>query len=505
MRAAWWLPLIVLAGCDNQTYTIVTVEGRPAVHGIVKLTITLSNADSTESNTVDFGKHTLPATFSVAAPGRTGDLGIHVEATDADDNLAAIGDTTTPIDAPTASLTLEPADFVVNTDVADDQLLSNYSNAHGFQLSSTADGTWTAVYNVNCSAACDLFARRFGTDGLPVETAVSASPNSFPITTRQTTFFTTPAVASTGMFTIAVWNFDEPPPATAAKGISCRTLDAAGNANADQVDVSTDEFPDLISVQPMSNSNFIAAWDGRVGGVDKVRASIIGPDCVPIASVNGTVFDAASTVGTDTPHLSAVATSGDRIMFTWIVNGSVKARVATNSGMFLTGDLPIANASPTEQIDHVRVSQFGDGFAIAVRWGLINFGPGAGRIEIYRTDSGGALQGPPLLVTDRSSSEFVDREAFGIAGGASGPVLVVWHACGDLGDGADCGVFGRFMTPTGPAGNELVLATATQNAQTGPSATRLPDGSFATAWTDRSDLAPDKSGAAVRARIVYPP
>ena len=53
-------------------------------------------------------------------------------------------------------------------------------------------------------------------------------------------------------------------------------------------------------------------------------------------------------------------------------------------------------------------------------------------------------------------------------------------------------------------GDELVLATSTANDQTGPSAAALPDGAFATAWTDKSGNAPDSSGTAVRARVIYP-
>src|SRR5262245_7795272 len=174
MRAAGWLAVLVVAGCGNEQYTIVTVRSRPAVHDVVTLKLTLANGASSETNTVRFGNHQFPVTFSVSAPGRKGDLGIHIDAVNADDELVALGDATTTVDAPAAEILLEPADFVVNTDVADDQLLSNYSNAHGFQLASTSDGTWTTVYNVQCSGACNLFGRRFDPNGLAVDTAVAA-------------------------------------------------------------------------------------------------------------------------------------------------------------------------------------------------------------------------------------------------------------------------------------------------------------------------------------------
>jgi hypothetical protein len=112
--------------------------------------------------------------------------------------------------------------------------------------------------------------------------------------------------------------------------------------------------------------------------------------------------------------------------------------------------------------------------------------------------------GPPVLITERSGSDFASSESFGVAGSAGG-VLVVWHSCNDRGDGSGCGVFGRLMGPSGaPASEELVLATTIANDQTGPSAAALPDGAFVTAWTDKSGVAPDSSGTAVRARVIYP-
>jgi hypothetical protein len=115
------------------------------------------------------------------------------------------------------------------------------------------------------------------------------------------------------------------------------------------------------------------------------------------------------------------------------------------------------------------------------------------------------MMGPPVLISDRSGSDFASSEAFGVAPGRDGSLLVVWHACLEKGDGSGCGVFGRLLGPSGaPLGPELVIPTTTADDQIRPSAVGLPDGAFAVAWTDRSTAAPDSSGTAVRARIIYP-
>ena len=116
----------------------------------------------------------------------------------------------------------------------------------------------------------------------------------------------------------------------------------------------------------------------------------------------------------------------------------------------------------------------------------------------------GAVMGAPTVISTRSGSDFDSSQAFGVAGRDNGSLLVVWHSCLDKGDGNGCGVFGRLIGPTGdPAGEEFVIPTTTTGDQTRPSAAALPSGAYAVSWTDASMTAPDTSGTAVRARIIY--
>src|SRR5690349_2643122 len=84
-RAAWIAPVTLfaaLAGCGQDTYLIVTVKKRPAVHEATKLKITLSNSGSMRTDDLDLAGHEFPVTFSLTAPGRGGELGISVDALD---------------------------------------------------------------------------------------------------------------------------------------------------------------------------------------------------------------------------------------------------------------------------------------------------------------------------------------------------------------------------------------------------------------------------------------
>src|SRR5262249_52954788 len=64
-------------------YVLVTVDARPAVHDAASITVTLANAGTMRTDTLMLGGKAFPVTFSVSAPGRTGDLAITIDALDA--------------------------------------------------------------------------------------------------------------------------------------------------------------------------------------------------------------------------------------------------------------------------------------------------------------------------------------------------------------------------------------------------------------------------------------
>lgn len=511
MKAAALLSLVLFAACggDSGDYLVVTVNARAAVHDVASLKVTLSNAGSERSEDLAVGSQDFPATFSISAPGRTGDLGIRVEALDGSGVLVGRGTGMTTLASDTASVLVDSADFVVNTQYADDQLLSNYSEANGFQLAANADGTWTATHSDSCAQPCNMFGRRFDKDGRPVTSQAAAGVQAFTVSTKLTSFFSTPAVAANATSTVFVWNNDLYPAVATPTGmpgysIDCRAFDMSGAATSTQVSVTTDFRGFLTSVTPLSNGNYAIVWDGQTLDTDtqQIRSAVVNASC----AVQGVARLTNSTVGL--VRGSHVASSGTNILYAWRIAGSVYVRSATLANTLAAADSLIVNKTATEQVDHVRVAPLpGGNFAVFVRWSQISGTTGPGRIDMYRTNNVGAVQGPPVTVTTRAGSDFQSTEAFGVAAHADGSLFVVWHACAENGDDSGCGVFGHLVSPAGtPVGSDINLATTTKENQTGPSVVALPGSpvSFATAWTDESKIAPDTAGAAVRARIIYP-
>lgn len=489
-------------GGGDDLYTIVTVTTRAAVHDVDTLRVTLANSGTMRTDDIEIGDATFPATFSLTAPGREGELGITVDALDANGLIVGHGTVTTTIDAPDAKVVLDSTDFVINTDYADDQYPSDDFEAHGFQVASATDGTWTVAYRDACNGAtgCNMFARRFDATGRPVSTQSAAGINAFPVSTELTTFASTPAIATAGSTTVAVWDFDEP--AGTVVGVACRSFDQMGRGIPDQLRVATDPSTDVVSIVPLANNGFAVTWNAFIT-TRVIRAAIVRPDC--------TLVSAPATVSTtaNARRVSAAATgTPSTLMYAWVVDGGVRIRLANASNGFIaptaTTDLEIVPDTATEVVEYVRVAPITSGFAVFVRWAQATGTSGPGRIDMYRTNLAGAIMGAPVLISARSGTDFQSSEAFGVTSRSDGTLFVSWHACLENGDGSDCGVFGRAVRADGTSvGAEFSVATTTSGPQSNPSVAPLPEG-FAVVWKDESMQAPDVSGSAVRGRIVYP-
>lgn len=484
--------------CSSDSYVIVTVDARPAVRDPRALSVSLSNAGTTRVDTLALAGHAFPVTFSISAPGRAGDLAISVDATDDAGLVVGRGSAQATLASPEASVLLETADFVVNTEFAADQFPADDFEAAGFQLAALPDGTWTAAYRDSCQAnSCNIYGRRFDKLGKPVQTAVSASANAFLLSTQPTLGASTPAIAAGATTTLAVWDFYDLQNTT--HGLACRSLDPTGRATADQTLVATDSA-DVVAVAALGTGSFVASWNAQSGSDEVIRTATIRPDCI------GQV--AAQTVSTSAgfAHRASLAASGDRVLFAWILDGNLYTRMAQASGALLGLDGVLVPLTATEQIAHARVAAAsGGGFVIAARWVQSSLTSGPGRIELFRVSAAGQIMGAPTLVTDRSATDVDNRESFGIASRPDGTVLVAWHTCDPIGDDSRCGVFGRFLRDTGePLGDAFVIPTTTDGDQKRPSVVALPDG-FVAMWSDGSARPPDTVGLSVRARILYPP
>lgn len=481
-------------------YVLVTVDARPAVHDAASITVTLANAGTMRTDTLMLAGKSFPVTFSISSPGRTGDLAIAVDASDASGLVVGHGSAMTTVTAAKADVLLDSTDFVVNTDYAGDQFPTDAFQSAGFQLAALPDGTWTTVFRDSCmQSACNVFARRFDRAGKPATTQAAASSNAFVVTARTSDNLTEPAVASSQTATVVLWNFTD----ATGTGVACRTLDAAGALGADQTSIITKEtLPDALGVAALSTGDFLAAWNAIPADISPsmnvIRAALVKPDC----SVSG-VVQTVST-GTDFVDRNAVGTSGDHALLTWVSSGDLHARTASSTGTLSAADVTLIPHTPTDKVAHARIAAApGGGFALAVRWRSTTSDTAPGKIELYQVSAAGALGGPPALVTDRSGSNVFDDNGFGLASRPDGTVMVVWDVCDPSGN--VCTLSGRILRATGePLTDPLAIPTTTGNSQKLPSVISLPD-AFAVVWSDSSGKPPDTAGQAVRARILYPP
>jgi len=489
--------LLVIGGCsEDPTYLIVEVGVRPSVHDVKKLKVTLSNAGSTRTDELDLSDKPFPVTFSIAATGRTGDLDIGVDGVDDAGALVGRGSSRTTIESPdVTSVLLDPADFVVNSTFAGNQYLSTDFEAVGLQLATISSGVWTAVFRDDCSA-CDIYGRRFDATGAPVESVLAASNLEFKVSSSPTTSLSFPAIASSGLNSIVAWDYFT----MTNDGVACRGINDMGQAASNEVSLSTDPNPDVVTVTALSANSFIVTWQTFMSSL-LIRGLIVDKNCTPVAGPNGTLPFAIST-GTLAATRAHVAVNQTFVLYTWIVDNEVRFATANGTGPLNVGAQPLVPRTATEDVDFVRVSPWGTGFAVAVRWSTRST-MGPGKIEVYRVMTNGQIVGKPILITDKAGSDFASDHAFGIAHAANDSILVVWHWC-ETGMAGSCDIYGRILLPNGAAvGNEFVINTSTNGDQINPSVISVND-AFVAAWNDSSQIEPDRNGSAVRARVFYP-
>jgi hypothetical protein len=499
MRALLVATLLVSACTGEDTYLIVNVDRRDAVHDADKLKVTLTNSGTMLTKELDIDDAMFPLTFSLSAPGRSGDLTIGVDAVDVMGTLVGRGTGTTTLDELTANVVIDSADFVVNTELANDQFLTTDYEAVGFQLAAISNGQWTATYRDECTM-CNIYGRRFDSTGLPVVSEVAAGNIGFPVNTTQTTGGAMSAVASSGLNTLVFWDFTEIAGAPAPRGIACRAFNESGASQMTVQSTIATESADVVSAVGLSNDNFAVVWQ-LFSSQYIARTAIVTKDCALVA---GTLRD-ASTITTEGAKRPNVTANANTLLYSWIVEGAtggVRIRTAQLSGTFNGTEVTLVANNTAQEIEHARVTPWGTGFAVAVRWAAVGSTDGPGKIEVYRTSATGQLQGTPILITDKARSDFASNKGFSIAQRPDGALLVVWHVC-ETGPGL-CDVFGRILRPTGaPVGDEFVIPTSVASEQINPSVIALQD-AFVVSWNDSSGEAPDRSGTAVRARILYP-
>jgi hypothetical protein len=490
VRRPGWLVLALIAACGGGGDAIVVeVRGRPSVHAVEQLEITVGNEGATQMQTFELGGQTLPATFSITATGRTGAISISARGLTGD-SMVATGLAVVDADQDTAVLVLDPADFVVNTEFAGSQSLNQDIETNGFQLSA-ASGVVTFGFRDDCPVSvCSQLGRRFGVDANPLTTDLGAGTNQFRWNEIDGMFAATVGVASQpDGSSIALWD--------APTGVACRAMAADGTAAAGVVTIAPDMDPDVVSATPLANGRYAVTWTAVVTGVRVIRGTVVAPTCTTAVSP----YTAAGPISfANRPVVGATANA---TMIAWMEDFSTaRFRIGTPGGVFSpTGAAETGNvlvAGTPEPVDFVRIAASGNQFLVLYNRALpATF---TDTLRLRRLDETGTQIGSETVL----AAAGVDFSAPAITVRPSdGAIAVAWTEC-ETGDGMGCAIYGRLVRPSGlPVGDAFVINTTTKDDQTDPSIAPLDDG-FVVAFTDASTDRPDIDETSVRARYIYP-
>ncbi|MFH1129747.1 MAG: hypothetical protein V1754_00300, partial [Pseudomonadota bacterium] len=159
---------LALAACSEPTVLLLQVKARDSVPPAAALWVRFENGGNSFENTfrpkdnssIFAPEESTMANLVILTDGRTGTTILDVEALDETGNVLGRGQTNItifPNKQTTAQATLDPLDFQVNGDEAndynDDQIFS--TGASGRQLASDDQGNFVVVWeNFQCASTC---------------------------------------------------------------------------------------------------------------------------------------------------------------------------------------------------------------------------------------------------------------------------------------------------------------------------------------------------------------
>ena len=493
---------LVAAACGDGTYTIVTIDARPAVAAVRTVDVSLANANATQFATFVVDGRDFPLTFSIETGDRAGELAIAVDGKDAAGALIAHGDATAPIasDGGAAAVMLEPTDFVVNTTFVGDQTLAFRPEAGGRQIALSPEGIATIGWSDSCQVVgrCDVFGRRFDANGRAVSSALAAGPGEFIINRSDVTGFEPSLATNAAGRTAAVWS-------TGADLLAV-VIDASGAAlTATETKVAVGTLPSTPAVIAVPDGRFVVAWNERspTAGQYLIRARYLSSDGQLIANpIAGN--DAAYTISTvvlTEPNPPALAWLGDGLAMVvgWRSGTAIRGRFYTSTGLPRAGELLFAAFPAGEQIGEPQVASIGGDAAVLFARVTTGGDADAGQLFLRRLAPTGTVRGTDAIVTDA-----VELAPAALAASAD-TLAAAWTTCAADADGATCAIrYRRYDASLGALGPSRLANTTTAGVQQAPSIAILPGSAFVLAWSDGSATAPDRDGFGIRARIVYP-
>jgi len=487
------------AACDGPA-VLVTIEGRPTVHAIARLDVSVRDpfGDARSQPYELGGDDHLPLTLRIAVDGREGPIAIDIDAVDRDGTPTASGSTSARLPAPdgpdvtTATVLLEPTDFVVNAAGAGRQLVPSMPWRTSQPIAVAADGAVMVTFDSNSAIAT----RRFDATAtlLDGDERLDDGLRGVPV----------PSVAAAGRRYLVAWDRDAyggPDPAAIALALYDDHGVAVGATPLVEPDGKSRWHPALTA----TGDGWVVAYQVPARFNDssqgEIRATAI--------AVDGTRGAEVVLVPETTGHLApTVAGRDDGFLLAWLEaepsgGGSpfLSARAFDPDGVSAQAAyvFPIAGAAPRA----CRATATSDGYALVWHDRQPSQGFDDEILKLVRFSARGELLGDYVEVA-RLRRFLGDRDgpAAIAARAGDGAIAVVWA---DTGEGrGDTDIFLRLLRPDGvPCGPPAQVNTTVVATQSQPAVAAFGDDAFAVTWTDESGAAPDRSDSAVRARIVY--
>jgi Ca2+-binding RTX toxin-like protein len=332
-------------------------------------------------------------------------------------------------------------------------------------------------------------------------------------------------------FTAADFGFSDADGGTLA-AVVITTVPAAGSLQLGTVPVTAGQ---VIAVADVPNLRFVPAADGNgnnyasftfqvrddgpTGGDDqntdpapnRITFDVTAQNDAPVVSINAPAVRVGNEFPVNTttqfnqlePTVTSLALGG--FVVTWTdfsaANGNIRAQIFDADGAKVGTELLVNTAILDDQTE-ATVTALASGRFVVSWTDLSRQGGDASNsgIKAQIFDAAGARVGFEFLINTATANT---QNQPAITSLASGGFLVSWSDdSGQGGDASNSGIKAQIFDAAGAkVGSEILVNSATLNAQTLPTISSLASGGFVVSWRDFSGQGGDASSSSVKAQI----
>jgi hypothetical protein len=510
--------VLLLHGCSGSgppTYVWLDVDAKPAVRGVTKLEITVSQGGERLSRTFGDGLAplALPTDLTITPNSHVGTLTVEGVALGTSDVRVASGTVSASITVggeSHATLMLLPLDFQVNTTIASAQIITDEGGRSGRQTSASDDGSLVVVYeDISTLGRYDGLGRLFDGDAAPRQNAISQTKDDFVLNQlgTESVWYISVTAAPAGGFLTAWAEYS-----TDATFFNARAFDSIGTP-LPEVTLSATGALDVGGghVAAFRDGSYVAVWSqsrSATDGTHEIRARLLDATGQPRRnSITGNSLDySVGTVTTHNMELPAAAVGPDQsFVVAWLDldpsgGGAVHCQRLSHDGLAQGAEVVVATTrlDPPEAPNLAAVA---DGYLVVYTDGATS--PADTDVMVRYLNQEG-LPTQPAYRVNTSTDGVQSEPAIAVAG--DGRTLIVWTDSQSRPEDTDWGsIRGRALQPFGlPIGTDFAINTSTSRGQYFPSVAAAAHGAFLVTWQDESTVGPDVDETGIRGRMIYP-